>query len=203
MSVRAVTVFFPSQFVSSTHDGCVSADHPTCFSSLETSCSFSRRPVHQLRLASRDVLSTGQSKKAVYSLTGNASSPFHAEPAHHNGTAIIYAAQSVSLCALEVLANSSKLPSGAIAIEIRVPDSLTVRRVELSDLPHGWDDPVPPDATRDIGTNWARAGATAVLSDPSSIVPSERNYLLNPNHADFARIGLGVPEPFRFDPRLK
>src|SRR5579864_464593 len=59
----------------------VSADHTTCFSFLETSCSFSRRPVHQSPLASRDVLPVGPPKKAVYSLTGNASSPFHAEPA--------------------------------------------------------------------------------------------------------------------------
>jgi len=31
MSVRAVIVFFPSQFVPFTHAGCVSADRPTCF----------------------------------------------------------------------------------------------------------------------------------------------------------------------------
>lgn len=71
---------------SSTHAGCTSADHPTCFSFLETSCSFSRRPVHQSPLASRDVLPTGPPKKAVYSLTGNASSPFRAEPAHISQT---------------------------------------------------------------------------------------------------------------------
>jgi hypothetical protein len=31
MSVPAVIVFFPSQFVPFTHAGCVSADRPTCF----------------------------------------------------------------------------------------------------------------------------------------------------------------------------
>jgi RES domain-containing protein len=30
----------------------------------------------------------------------------------------------------------------------------------------------------------------------------EFNYLLNPHHADFARITLGKPEPFSFDGRL-
>src|SRR5438045_8507410 len=88
MSVRAVTIFFPSQ--TSTHAGCVSADYPTCFSFLETSCSFSRRPVHQSPLASRDVLPTGPPKKAVYSLTGNATSPFHAEPAQHEEPAFLF-----------------------------------------------------------------------------------------------------------------
>jgi hypothetical protein len=59
----------------------VSADHPTCFSFLETSCGFSRRPVHQTPLALCDVLTTGPAEKAVYWLNGNASSPFQAEPA--------------------------------------------------------------------------------------------------------------------------
>jgi RES domain-containing protein len=42
-----------------------------------------------------------------------------------------------------------------------------------------------------------------MTSVPSFVVPSERNYLLNPNHSAFAGILFGPPEPFRFDPRLK
>src|SRR5664280_913005 len=53
------------------------------------SCSFTRRPVHQSPLASRDVLPTGPPNKAVYSLTGNASSPFHAEPAQEEDVATV------------------------------------------------------------------------------------------------------------------
>src|ERR1017187_9614619 len=45
------------------------------------SCSFTRRPVPQSPLASHDVFPTGPPNTAVYSLTGNASSPIHAEPA--------------------------------------------------------------------------------------------------------------------------
>jgi RES domain-containing protein len=109
----------------------------------------------------------------------------------------------VALCALEVLANSSRLPSGLVIIEIRIPDALRIRNFDISELPAGWDDPRPSDGSKNIGTNWARANMTAVLSVPSSIIPRERNYLLNPNHPDFARIRFGAPQPFRFDPRLK
>ena len=35
------------------------------------------------------------------------------------------------------------------------------------------------------------------------IVPSERNYLLNPAHPDFSRIRFFPPRPFAFDRRLK
>ena len=122
---------------------------------------------------------------------------------NHKGTAIIYTGQSVSLCALEALVNGSTLPTRSIAIEIQIPDALRIRTIEVTALVRGWDDPNPSDVTRDIGTNWVREGATAILSVPSSIIPRERNYLLNPNHPEFAQIQLGPPEPFHFDSRLK
>lgn len=122
---------------------------------------------------------------------------------NHKGTAVIYAGESVALCALEVLVNSSQLPTGCIVIEIRIPDSLAIRKLAVSELPGGWDDPSPHDGTRDIGTSWALEKTTPILSVPSSIIPRERNYVLNPNHPDFAQIQFGAPEPFRFDPRLK
>jgi RES domain-containing protein len=122
---------------------------------------------------------------------------------NHKGTAIVYAGQSVSLCALEILANNSSLPGGCIVIEVDIPDSLPLLKIEVADLPVGWNSPIPIDSTRDFGTNWVLEGATAVLIVPSSIIPSERNFLLNPHHPEFGQIGFGVPNPFRFDSRLK
>ena len=72
----------------------------------------------------------------------------------------------------------------------------------MADLPAGWDAGVPTDATRDIGTNWAKGLVTLVLSVPSAVIPRERNYILNPLHPDFKRIRLSIPEPFYFDDRL-
>jgi len=34
------------------------------------------------------------------------------------------------------------------------------------------------------------------------LVPSEPNYLLNPQHPDFSSIRVSKPEPFEFDLRL-
>ena len=138
-----------------------------------------------------------------YRANDGAGAKLHGGRWNHKGTALIYTSESVALCALEVLANSSRLPRGLIAIEIRIPDGIPIRTLEVSELPAGWDDPSPSGGPRDIGTNWVRENATAVLSVPSSIIPRERNYLLNPNHSEFAQIRFGVPEPFRFDPRLK
>jgi RES domain-containing protein len=52
------------------------------------------------------------------------------------------------------------------------------------------------------GSRWFRAARTAVLEVPSAIVPSEKNYLLNPLHSDFRRIRVGRARPFVFDPRM-
>jgi hypothetical protein len=38
---------------------------------------------------------------------------------------------------------------------------------------------------------------------PSAVVPIENLFLINPNHVDFGRVAIGLPVPFRFDPRLK
>lgn len=45
---------------------------------------------------------------------------------NHKGTPVIYSSQSISLCALEVLANSSGLREGATAI-LSVPSSIVPR----------------------------------------------------------------------------
>lgn len=94
---------------------------------------------------------------------------------------MVYASATVSLCALEVLANSSGLPRGCMVIEIDIPDTLPVLKLEVADLPVGWDSSSPTDSTRNIGTKWVLEGSTAVLGVPSSIIPNERNYLLNPS----------------------
>lgn len=121
---------------------------------------------------------------------------------NHKGTSIIYTAESRALCALEVLANADELADDYVATPIEVPDGIAVTVLAISGLPMAWDESEPIDATRDIGTNWAKGLATAVLSVPSAVIPRERNYILNPAHPDFARNRFFDPEPFYFDDRL-
>ena len=101
-----------------------------------------------------------------------------------------------------MLANADELADDYVATPIEVPDDLFVRVISIGNLPAGWDANEPLEATRDVGTNWAKELATAVLSVPSAVIPRERNYLLNPAHPDFARIRFHGPEPFYFDDRI-
>jgi RES domain-containing protein len=105
---------------------------------------------------------------------------------NHKGTPMLYCGATASLCALEVLAHSARLPTDMIVVQATIPNSLSTQTVEESDLPPNWNTPEPSRKTQDIGTDWIKSGATAVLSVPSVVVPSERNYLLNPAHPEFA-----------------
>jgi RES domain-containing protein len=121
---------------------------------------------------------------------------------NHKGTPVIYTAESQALCALEVLVNTDELAEDYLSISIEIPEDLTITSIAIGDLPPGWDANPSINATRDIGTKWANALTTAVLSVPSAVIPRERNYILNPAHADFGRITFASPEPFYFDDRL-
>lgn len=119
------------------------------------------------------------------------------------GIALVYTAQSQSLAALEMLVHldSSELLTSYVLFEVGIDKSL-IKQVERSELPRNWRADPPPATVRAIGDAWAAGGASAVLRVPSSLLPGENNFLLNPQHEDFPKLQIGKPLPFRFDPRL-
>lgn len=68
-------------------------------------------------------------------------------------------------------------------------------------VPPDWHEP-PLKATQSIGNDWVARGASLLLQVPSTVVPSEHNYLLNPDHPSFNDLVLTPPQRFRFDERL-
>ena len=71
-------------------------------------------------------------------------------------------------------------------------------------LPGSWRGyPAPEETKWRWVPEWAARGRKAILAVPSVIVPEERNYLLNPLHADFEKLTFGKAKPFSFDPRLR
>jgi RES domain-containing protein len=119
------------------------------------------------------------------------------------GTPAIYASQTASLAALEVLVHYSALPKDFTLTEIQIPENLAIVRWEAGSLPAGWDADVVITETQDLGEAWVRSGRSALLSIPSSVIPRENNFAINPAHPAFRRIKFLRSAPFRFDPRLK
>ena len=119
------------------------------------------------------------------------------------GVPMVYTAESQALAALEILVNaeSADLLAHYVVIEVAIDSSL-ITRIELSALPRNWRADPPPHKVRAIGDSWIGESSSVVLQVPSSVVPAESNFLLNPRHADFHKLRIGKPRSFRFDPRL-
>lgn len=119
------------------------------------------------------------------------------------GASMVYTAGSLSLAALELLAHLSapQILDAYVACEVTFDDRL-IASLDTSRLPKKWQSSPAPWEVRQLGDEWIARGDSAVLEVPSAIVPTERNYLLNPIHPDFQRIQIGDPVEFRFDPRF-
>jgi RES domain-containing protein len=120
------------------------------------------------------------------------------------GLNVAYSAESRSLAALEVLVNvrDAKLLFAQpwVMISAKIPGELIERPTRV---PDDWRATPYTRATQTFGAEWVRAARSAVLRVPSTVVLGEFNYLLNPAQPDFARISIGQPEDFTFDPRFR
>jgi len=96
----------------------------------------------------------------------------------------------------------NSIPGDLVAIQVDIPDTLTIETVKIESLPRDWRRYPGPEALKDIGTAWASKVSTAILAVPSAVIPEERNYLLNPAHRQFKRIRIRKPVAFRFDARM-
>jgi RES domain-containing protein len=119
------------------------------------------------------------------------------------GVLVVYVAESQSLAVLEVLVHldSSALLEKYVFLEVDFEASLVID-LDRSSLPKNWQSDPVPEAVQAICDRWVLSGDSAVLRVPSVLVPGESNFLLNPRHSDFGKVGVSRPLAFRFDPRL-
>lgn len=120
------------------------------------------------------------------------------------GYPAVYCAEHLSLAILEVLVhapdpNQRSAPRVRFRIEI---ERALIERVPDRQILPDFSPRTPYPVTRAIGDAWLRDSGRPVLSVPSAIVQTERNYILNPMHSDFGRISWGAHEPVALDDRL-
>jgi RES domain-containing protein len=93
-------------------------------------------------------------------------------------------------------------PEDIVLAIAEVPDELKREQVNIGDLPGNWrDEAAPPELTR-FGDEFAASGQSCLLFVPSVVAPHENNCLVNPAHADFARIVMHSLEALNYDPRM-
>ncbi len=115
-----------------------------------------------------------------------------------------YASEHLSLALLEYLANldPSDPPNDLVVARAEIPEGVRSVEIKVPELPPDWTKYPAPGALADIGDAFIAAKTAAVLIVPSALVPGERNFMLNPAHADYAAIALHPPEPITLDYRL-
>lgn len=126
---------------------------------------------------------------------------------HHKGRPIVYTAQSLSLSALEYLVHLGRRDSNIalVSAQLTISDDMPITVPDISALPANWDSWPPLETTMAFGDAWLVETKSAVLKVPSALIPAESNFLLNPQHPDFAQISRSATKParFTFDRRLR
>jgi RES domain-containing protein len=121
-------------------------------------------------------------------------------------TYLVYTADSRALATLEVSMHidlSQDLPTDRFYVEIDIPDEIEIVELTMEQLPQNWDSKPPILETQYIGDDFVSQKSAAVLKVPSSIVPPEFNYLINPNHPDSVKIKVISTQQLQFDSRFK
>jgi len=120
------------------------------------------------------------------------------------GLPAVYTSATLSLAALELFVHTDPdlAPADLLAISADIPDDWPMRALAVSDLPETWREIPAPAELQELGRSWIVEGKAAMLSVPSVVVPTERNYVLNTAHAGFQRIQIGEVHDFSFDPRM-
>jgi len=124
---------------------------------------------------------------------------------HTRGREILYCAPNPATVVLEILVQAQVREPAAFSrhrfIKLDIPDEISCDSVDESQLPLDW--PRRVSVTRAWGDRWLREGRAAVLTVRSVLVPDTYNLIINPRHADAARIKRLRSLPYPLDSRLR
>ena len=100
------------------------------------------------------------------------------------GERMVYLGSSLALAALETLVHLEvdATDQDFTAIELSIPDNLVLSEK----LKRNWKEDL--DYTRNLGSQWLKAGKSLALVVPSAVIEVETNFLLNPEHSGFNQI---------------
>ena len=121
------------------------------------------------------------------------------------GTPMVYASSSIALASLETIVHlrAGDLPLNRYLVQIAIPDDVWAAAVQFDRHTNvDWDAIPAGKVSLDAGEAWSTSRSSALLVVPSVIVIEERNILINPLHADAARIRAKKLRRWLYDARL-
>lgn len=121
---------------------------------------------------------------------------------NNKGSYLLYTAATPSLAMLESVVHINKIVQDEYALaKIELPDVFCAE-INVDELPENWSVFPPPDVLKTIGDEFIQQQKYLALKVPSSIMPEEFNVLVNPAHADFAKVKIKSVRKLEFDSRL-
>jgi len=102
---------------------------------------------------------------------------------NHKFTACIYTSESRALAVLEytVNVNIDDIPRALSITTFEIP-AQGIYIIKEEDLPGNWKESPAPSSTKDFGDRLLNSEEFAIFRFPSSIIPEEFNFILNPAH---------------------
>ncbi|MCT1533172.1 RES family NAD+ phosphorylase [Sphingobacterium daejeonense] len=120
------------------------------------------------------------------------------------GTRAVYCSENISLALLEYYVHSeniANLPTEIGVAKIEVPDHFFID--ELVELPERWNQYPYSSKTTEVFSKMAKNRDFFGLKVPSTIVPLEYNYILNPLYKNFGQVEILEFLNLSIDERLK
>lgn len=119
-------------------------------------------------------------------------------------TACLYTSESRALALLEytVNVNIDDIPRALSFTTLEIPNG-SIHLLKEEYLPGDWKTVPAPASTKSFGTNLLKAAGTLVLKIPSTVIPNEFNYLVNPAHPDHKDCKIVEISDFVYDVRIK
>ena len=124
---------------------------------------------------------------------------------HPASTPMVYAADAPATAVLETLVHVERtdlLATPYVLFRITLDPDQHLLRVPPAMLPNDWQAWPWASSTQAIGSFWFTQQTSVALQVPSAVLPTQYNYLLNPQHPDFASLSIDGPEPLPIDSRL-
>jgi RES domain-containing protein len=123
---------------------------------------------------------------------------------NHVMTPCLYTAESRALAVLEYTVNVGidDIPRALSLTSIEVPDS-SMEICNEARLPGDWKTAPAPASTRDFGTRWLKAAEKLLMKIPSTVIPEEWNYIINPLHPNSKDCKVVDVRDFVYDVRIK
>ncbi len=121
------------------------------------------------------------------------------------GIPCIYTSTNISLCLCEYLVNLPifLLPKDLRLVSYKIPNE-TIKHVENSVLPKGWNTIPVSTASQFFGDELLKNNQMLAFSLPSVIIPQERNIVINPLALEFHyKFEIVSVEEFKLDQRFE